>query len=657
MIKLVGDLEGSEYEAACELRESIARAWPDIADDRNKLDEIIIVIGGQIFGGAVQDLDLAVLLSLSRSRIVKSLTRVRADDTPYEFGVQHACILIEVKDHSKATQSVRFQGGSVMVRYGEKWHNATKQCAAQVRVLKALIENIGAIPPFVHGLVWLRNLEEDEHPGFLTNNLAGRELDWQSLLDQAEAVHPGQFARYANNGSAGQFRHIFDVLARTKEVTPLDRRRMDEVIRSGIPQSLVDVVGRKMLVLRGHAGSGKTATLLRLAYSLHLDQNAKVLILTYNRALVADLRRQLDLLGVPAAVQSRGIHVETVLTFFTKWLKNDISGVDYEQPGGHFDNMLYSKAVDECLKYVLNGAITGRDIAEAKDEEHTGQELSWTYVLVDEGQDSPKNERDLLRGLYDCRSIIVADGIDQLVRQNPLCDWTERLDPSVKAHIEQLPECRRMQSGLVDFCNAFASRLGLHGSKLKPSSQVAGGRIIVIEGNYFADRSLHDELRSGNAKAGNKGLDMLFCVPPSWVERGREGEKDSTAAKRLRLWNEKIWNGVSDLERIQFPLDVEQLRIVQYDSSRGLEGWVVVNFAFDDFFAYKYETWEPLAVDGVAVDKEQERHKFAAAWSMIPLTRAMETLVISVGKHDSPVKSALRATQSVLPEIVEWRTL
>lgn len=98
------------------------------------------------------------------------------------------------------------------------------------------------------------------------------------------------------------------------------------------------------------------------------------------------------------------------------------------------------------------------------------------------------------------------------------------------------------------------------------------------------------------------------------------------------------------------------LRIVQYDSCRGLEGWTVINYAFDDFYDYKYEQWlaAPQDLGGLFDTKEELAAALAAQWAMIPLTRAMDTLVISISGHPSVVKDALMDVQKRRSDFIEW---
>jgi hypothetical protein len=75
----------------------------------------------------------------------------------------------------------------------------------------------------------------------------------------------------------------------------------------------------------------------------------------------------------------------------------------------------------------------------------------------------------------------------------------------------------------------------------------------------------------------------------------------------------------------------------------------------DDFFEYKQNSWP---ISGAPV-RDDERHAFlhAARWLMIPLTRAIDTLVIQVSSRSTPLKAILRKVADTSPDYVEWHTM
>lgn len=118
----------------------------------------------------------------------------------------------------------------------------------------------------------------------------------------------------------------------------------------------------------------------------------------------------------------------------------------------------------------------------------------------------------------------------------------------------------------------------------------------------------------------------------------------------------KTWDASSIDVRENFPTDREALRIVQYNSCRGLEGWTVINYGFDEFWDYKYRQRlaQPRGTDDLFVTAEEEAIEFASRWVMISLTRAMDTLVINISDKPGPIREALEALREKRADFLEW---
>ncbi len=67
--------------------------------------------------------------------------------------------------------------------------------------------------------------------------------------------------------------------------------------------------------MRGRAGTGKTVKLLHISYELYRKQEQRCLILTYNKALVSDLRRIIALAKVSDDIAAATIALRTIHSF------------------------------------------------------------------------------------------------------------------------------------------------------------------------------------------------------------------------------------------------------------------------------------------------------------------------------------------------------
>ena len=87
-----------------------------------------------------------------------------------------------------------------------------------------------------------------------------------------------------------------------------------------------------------------------------------------------------------------------------------------------------------------------------------------------------------------------------------------------------------------------------------------------------------------------------------------------------------------------------------------LEAWTVVCLDYDDFIQYKSDSYqEPDRVDDLALESpEWRRAKSVFAWSMLPLTRAISNLVITIRNPNSPICALLHELHMEHPDIIEW---
>jgi hypothetical protein len=355
------------------------------------------------------------------------------------------------------------------------------------------------------------------------------------------------------------------------------------------------------------------------------------------------------LLGVPRSVENGGISIETVHSFIGHLLKG--FGI-IENYDGFLEN--YEDCKDTLVEYLKSETISSDDIAELM--ENDPDTFAWDIVFVDEGQDWPSNEILILRSIYDSKRIAVADGVDQYVRDS-VADWSigvARADLKTR----RLRRCLRMKENLAIFVADFARAFGLDEWDLEPNPEANGGQVMVFEGDLAAHPEVYEELKNDAASLGNYAVDLLACVPPALVIRDHDNSY-SLPGKRIEERGGLVWDATSEILREQYPTDRDALRIVQYDSCRGLEGWTVVNYAFDLFWDYKYNQWlsAPHALPELFQTTEELAEIFAARWLMIPLTRAMDTMVINITGQDCKVRETLVKISQNRPDFVQWRKL
>lgn len=651
MIHLFGDQETSEYKAACTLCNLIQQVWLSIADASEH--DIRIVAGAKCHGQKIKDIDLLLMASFGKGILYSpflSFNKYEQVQRPDSVVVQSLFVSIELKGHSP--NNVRFLGTNVDVRYKKRWHDATEQSHEQVFSIKKFIEFHRIKAPHITNLIWLRNVPNTELPS-RPHNVIGANANWELFLNVIGQMSPprkraGEWVLSASNQDFIDLNSAVELF--TKEIQPsrLDRKRMELISKQAFEQEAFDAAGEKLLILRGRGGTGKTLRLLWLAYRLYEEEDARILLLTYNKALVSDIRRLLTILGIPDDIAARTIQIRTLHSF----IREIFDGFGILQEDKNFLED-YENLKAQALKYINEGVATSEDIDDLKGSNAAFQ---WDYVFVDEGQDWPADERDILWKFYPPAQVVVADGVDQFVRSQIYADWKAGVTRSER-QISSLKTILRMKAGLVRFVSLFADRLGLMGLEWVANEESPGGRIIIVEGSYFQDRELHDRLLADNKRDGNEPVDMLFCVPPGQVGYQRETkQRQSLAANYFQDWGFPVWDGASQDVRQNYPTEIDQLRIVQYESCRGLEGWTVVNLGLDQFYDNKFNNYIPDSEKEVEYLKgdTSRAHLYASRWLLIPMTRAMDTLVIQIGKKDSPVRDALKFAAEQYADFVEW---
>lgn len=177
-----------------------------------------------------------------------------------------------------------------------------------------------------------------------------------------------------------------------------------------------------------------------------------------------------------------------------------------------------------------------------------------------------------------------------------------------------------------------------------------GGQVILVIGSISED----DQRRfiNENRNAGNRNIDMLYCVDPSTIMDGEvAGSRTAALSLTLRNWGYEVWDAVDREERRTFPTSLDQCRIVQFESSRGLEGWTAILCGLDKVFDLKRSTFVSNAADHLT-DIELQAQLHASLWSMIPITRAIDTLVISIADSKSQLGTLLLRLAREMPDTV-----
>lgn len=437
-------------------------------------------------------------------------------------------------------------------------------------------------------------------------------------------------------------RQALDLFSKTKQhIGELTRKRIEQISNKEFCNKALIETGDKVSVYRGRAGTGKTVGLIQTAIRLVEDNQSRVIMLTYNKALVSDIRRLFAFAELPDMFEISCVFVSTLHAYFFK-LVNKILYDGKMVSGKFLDN--YNKIMSD-----LNDFLMDEDaVYLAKEIIGMDYQLNWEYVLIDEAQDWSNSEKDIILKLFEKGKIIVADGGLQFVRNITPCNWSMMRE---RNNIK-LKYCLRQKENLITFMNAFTKEWEILSGKILSSNNMLGGRVVVLTNPDILE--VHKEEYDRLKNAGNIAYDMLYLVPHEMVN----SNYGSASFKKKELFIENgisVWDGTSNFERDTYSVNSEEVRVLQYDSSRGIEGWTVLCLDFDVFIKEKICEYVEEEVESLILESPEERkQRYIYNWMMIPFTRAIDTLVITLKDEDSKIGIILKKISDEYPDFITW---
>lgn len=655
MIEIIGEEGTEEYDAAVAISDALAKLWPGLRESPSELEHVKIAPNAKLAGYKVSDVDIVVAGVFAKPRYFVPRKALHDQDGKrlgsIKVKVENLVVAVEVKGHDAG--GVNVAGDEVTVRYPEGWKSATGQNIDQVHALAKYFEH-QHLSTWVYRCVALQGIpalpisngKSVPEAGAVAFGFSGS--DFLTAVAGVNGVR--KFGRDFVLSSIPMTRarkvleaSIFRAIVPSK----LDRAKMDRIAaRRSEAKDLAELLGQHMVRLKGHGGTGKTIMLLQAAHEAFVGHGRRCIVLTYNVALAADITRLLALLRIPGVSDGGGVEVKTVMSFVYTWLNR--LGLEEEEAEDDFD--AYVGKCATALEWIDTGTVSPSDISKAKDAEQSL--LDFDVVLVDEGQDWPQAEADLLTRLYDPSTILVADGLDQLVR-GERTNWHSAAGGKENVSEKSLARCLRMKRNLGVFANAMAEEAGLNWS-IEPSNEAAGGRVLLSSKPYKALGQTRQALLAEAQATGNSLIDFLHCVPSSEVAGTADGPR-SHLANQLDLEGLACWDAVNRAARKDFPRSLETARIVQYESCRGLEGWVTVLDGLDEFWYRKFEAslGQQAAISGF-IDPNERASRAAWQWVMIALTRPIDTLVVTLRDPQSEVSRVIEAVARSKRDFVQW---
>jgi len=692
-IRTKGNQETNEYKDAIALKEIFENEF------RNKPinGEILIISNATLFGQDTKDVDLIVVGKFEKYALTvktKARTGRKIEKIDEETGkteetdeileqeerllfINDFCFVIETKRHR--AEDIQLEGLTLLVKYKDKYHDVTTQSENQKYALINYFKDRVSFSPYICNFVWLRNVSADSIKGLLSNNpdildkhnyLPNRfGLKWLFQLACIQSIpynsvdkntqKPKGYCSFKSlnrnqDYDFDEIDKIFDLFTKVKQgMGDLTRRKIEYITKVILKeQKYAQAIGEKLVIISGRAGTGKTIKLLNIACDLAINDGARCLILTYNHALVSDIKRTLALAEIPDGVDDYSVNISTLHKFFYEILCGFEIGTDKSPNGKTFiDNYIgkYKALLQELYDYVENELIGEVELQTLMKSRH--QQIAWDYILIDEAQDWNDIEKKLIYFIFGKEKVIIADGVDQLIRSQKKCNWIQGLKKDFDYRQTSEKKGLRQKVDLVNFVNQIAEKLNVYWD-LEPKEDLYGGKIIIKIGDY--SKELHDKEFAICKNYGNSAYEMMFLVPPILVNRNANGRSFSKG-QEFADKGIKIWDGTNTDLRTEYAVDLDCHKLLQYELCRGLEGWTVVCLELDEFMRNKFETFEEENTGELALETfDEKRNRFVNLWTLIPLTRAIDTLIITIKNPESTIAKVLNEIYLKNPDNIEW---
>ncbi len=290
----------------------------------------------------------------------------------------------------------------------------------------------------------------------------------------------------------------------------------------------------------------------------------------------------------------------------------------------------------------------------------TGHRLGGTLVLIDEAQDCHRDERDILFSVFNSNNVAVANGgKEQLIRHVELCNWiaSQGNNVSYKKHLTG-NKSYRMKRNLLIFCNFVASKYKVSLDLEWLNTTDVGELIIDTRQNQTEEQAVEvfDKLLTkGQINSCTPCESLLVLLTPKGVgdvfesfissavinEYGNIEEQFIATERSFKFSNaltkvNVFWDGTNDEVRRNIPPSYSEVRMIYYNSCRGLEAWSVACFDIDVFFDKKRSEpdAEKYLMDTVFT-LEERKDMYAATWTLMALTRAIDTMYLKVSNVNS----------------------
>jgi len=240
---------------------------------------------------------------------------------------------------------------------------------------------------------------------------------------------------------------------------------------------------------------------------------------------------------------------------------------------------------------------------------------------VDEAQDCLGIEKELIYKIFGWERSIVSYGNKQLVRKDEL-DWGIGIQSKNK-NVVNLKVSYRNKNNLVDFFNSYSELISKGPSwELRENKNIPGGKIKIFVGTGKYTKLEHQQNAQSLVEEKDSMYDMMFFTPSK-----RDGHEYSKELEETLIqWGYKAFNSTNKKNNEHFPID--EHRIINFHSCRGLEAWITVLWRLDvilkeikSYYKHDHDT---------TCSFEEGLRVYTDNWIFMLFTRAIDTLIITL---------------------------
>lgn len=332
------------------------------------------------------------------------------------------------------------------------------------------------------------------------------------------------------------------------------------------------------------------------------------------------------------------------------------------------EDLLNKKISLEIYKKIVKNVIKGRTSKSR-------------ILIVDEGQDCHPFEREIFHEMFNPKNVVVSNGgKEQLIRYSNTCDWSVFRNKKIQTKkIASGNKSFRIKQNVLDFCNFISEKYKID-LNLKSFSEEDAGQVYFdfrgientslvssfstllekgkVNGCSHLESLLVMDINKSYSSNGNKHfapnleLDTVINEFNVIEEKAITKRNMFPYLEDLRTLSEYWLGAVDDKNKLSFP-SPNEVRIINYESCRGLEGWSVMCLNIDQFFesqANSSDAEKYLLSEDMYLTKEQRAAMYAITWVLMASTRAIDTLYLQMSQTNNEFSKLCKEYTILYPE-------